>query len=127
MDNGNAKKILVVEDEPDLREFYSKLLTTAGFSVNTADNGESAYQQVKTNLFDLVLLDMVLPGMSGLDVLQKMQTEGSSTSPSDTIILTNIDDPKTVADAMAYGVIGYIVKSDTTPDKVLDIVKKNLG
>lgn len=120
------KKILLVEDEPALREFYSKLFTEAGYAVQDVEDGEQAYELIKAIKFDLVLLDIVLPVMSGMDVLHKMQSEQTKTPTSAVVMMTNIDDPKVVAEGVTCGIRGYIVKSDTTPDKILLTVQENI-
>ncbi len=88
----NFKKILLVEDEPALREFYARLLKDNGYAVESVEDGEKAFEHIKSEAFDLVLLDMVLPVMSGLDVLRKMKSLKTASVASSTIILTNIDD-----------------------------------
>lgn len=118
----SSKNILVIEDEQDLRDFYVQLLSSAGFRVAFAGDGEQGYELLKANSYDLVLLDMMLPKMTGLDILKRIQEEGSITTPGSIIILTNIDDTGTVAECISYGIIGYIVKSDTAPDKILQTV-----
>ncbi|MDZ4245536.1 MAG: response regulator, partial [Dehalococcoidia bacterium] len=69
----NAKKILVVDDEPTVRQFLSDFLSKEGYKIDTADNGTEALKKMKSKKFNLVLLDIKLPGMSGLDIYQKIE------------------------------------------------------
>ena len=68
--------VLVVDDEPGIRELLGEILTDEGFSVSTAASGEDALAALATELFDVVLLDVWLPGMDGLEVLQQMRARG---------------------------------------------------
>lgn len=75
---GNKEKILVVEDEPKVRDLISTMLSTIGYSVTSCSNGEEALAQCSTNPFDLVLVDMVMPKMNGLEFLSKMKASANS-------------------------------------------------
>lgn len=72
-------RILVVEDEPSMRLGLKDNLEFEGYSVEFADDGESAYKKIKTQKFDLILLDVMLPKMNGFDVCKKVRSEGVTT------------------------------------------------
>ncbi len=67
------KKILLVDDEIDVLESFKMFLENLGYTVKTIDNGEDAISMIKKEHFDLVLLDILMPGMSGRDVLRKIR------------------------------------------------------
>lgn len=69
-----VKKILAVDDEPSIAELVHAVLTEAGFSVTTASSGEEALEKLKTLKPDLVLLDMMMPGMSGRETCEKIRS-----------------------------------------------------
>ncbi len=73
MTKASEKKILVVDDEPDVRKFIAACIEDAGFIVNTANDGEDALEKIKADPPDLMTLDMVMPKMSGIQVLRRMR------------------------------------------------------
>src|SRR3989344_4412793 len=73
--NPAAKKILLVEDEDFIRELYTRQLVKAGFAVKSAVDGQSGLELLKTEQFDLLLLDIMLPGMNGLQLLREFKTQ----------------------------------------------------
>ena len=75
----NKYKILFAEDERGLRDIVTLFLRKNGFEVDTATNGNEAYSKVENNTYDAVVLDIMMPGMSGLEVLSKMREKGIKT------------------------------------------------
>jgi len=123
MDKQN-KKILVVEDEQYLRDLYVELLQEDGYTVDFAEDGEIGYNKILEQIYDLVLLDLVMPRMPGIALLRKLQEENYSQKQKQKIvILTNLGQDSIIAEAISLGVRGYIIKSDITPDKILTEVK----
>ena len=123
MDKQN-KKILVVEDEQYLRDLYVELLQEDGYTVDFAEDGEIGYNKILEQIYDLVLLDLVMPRMPGIALLRKLHEENYSQKQKQKIvILTNLGQDSIIAEAISLGVRGYIIKSDITPDKILTEVK----
>lgn len=119
-----VKKILVIEDEQYLRDLYVELLTEEGYSVDFAEDGQIGYDKIVVEIYDLVLLDLVMPRMPGITLLRKLEEENYAQKQKQKIvILTNLGQETIIAEAIALGVRGYIIKSDVTPDKVLSEVK----
>lgn len=73
------KKILVIDDEPDIVELVSYNLKKEGFQVDTSFNGESAMVKIKENIYDLIILDLMLPGMQGLEICRIIRKEPNTT------------------------------------------------
>lgn len=120
-------KILVVEDEQVLRDLYVGLLTKEGYMVEAAIDGEEAYMKMHAGGYDLVLLDIMLPKISGVDVLKRLKNEIPPDKPNKKIILlTNLGYDTIVAEAVALGVRSYILKSDYTPDRLLEEIESAL-
>ncbi|KKS95883.1 MAG: Fis family transcriptional regulator [Candidatus Gottesmanbacteria bacterium GW2011_GWA2_43_14] len=135
MDNGTnagpvnlAKKILVVEDEQYLRDLYVELLKEDGYEVASAIDGEIAYDLITKNSYDLVLLDLVMPRMPGIALLKKLSDQDHLRKQKlKIVVLTNLGQDTVIAEAISFGVRGYIIKSDVTPDKILSEVKYYLA
>ncbi|MCX7997240.1 MAG: response regulator [Patescibacteria group bacterium] len=120
----DAKKILVVEDETDLQSLYVTILTGAGYTVDTAPDGAVAYEKIKTGKYDLILLDIMMPEMDGIQVMEKLKAEGVADAKNlSVVLLTNLGQDTLVAKALSLGIRGYLVKSDYTPEQLLKEVK----
>ncbi len=113
----SKKKILIVDDDKFLLDIYSLKFVAGGYEVNTAFNGEEALKKLKESKPDVLLLDIVMPGMDGIEVLGKLKDEKISGFKK--IILSNQSQQSDVDKATAFGVDGYIVKASATPSEVL--------
>jgi DNA-binding response OmpR family regulator len=107
--NGDIAKLLVVDDDDDLRDVIARRLKRAGFVVETAENGEDALAKVQLSVYDLILLDHNMPGMTGLQVLRLIR-ETYSPRALPIIMLTAQSDEATVVRAIALGANDYIRK-----------------
>jgi len=115
-------KILVVDDEAPICELARLILEDAGHTVITADNGEQAIQKASNESPDLVLLDTVLPGMSGLDVCKVLKHEPDTRSiPLVMFTVLGGDNDKRIA--KENGCDGYFVKPFTPADLVAEVEK----
>lgn len=113
--------VLIAEDDADIRTAYAYALNRAGFEVVEAADGGAAAQSIEAKQPDLVLLDMLMPGMSGLDLLRQVQP--SKRYPNMVVLaLSNIDTPRVIEQAKELGVRDYIVKVDVTPHQMVDII-----
>lgn len=105
--SANAEKILVVDDSSDIREVIGLMLTTEGYRVTAAADGQSALQTLKTDAdFDLVVLDIMLPDMTGIEVCEKLRLFSSVP----VLFLTALSDDENKMNAYATGGDDYIVK-----------------
>ena len=100
-------KILLVEDDPSLRELICKALNANNFSVDTADNGESGYKMLFESIYDLIILDIMLPLMSGIEILKKAR-ENNNITP--VIFLTAKDGVNDRIAGLDAGADDYLVK-----------------
>jgi len=104
----NAKQvILIVDDEEGLREGLSRLLEGEGYAIVAAETGEEALQILQQSHIDLVLTDMRMPGMSGIDLLKKIR---ESYGELGVIILTGYGQIESYIEAMNFGAIEYVSK-----------------
>lgn len=116
-------KLLVVDDEKNIRLLLTQCLEDAGYPVTTAVDGEHAIGKVEEEGFDLVLLDMKLPGMDGLQVLRKMR----ALNPGQLVIMITAHGTiETAVEAMKSGAADYLQKP-FTPEEIRAIVQHNLA
>ena len=100
--------VLIVEDDEIIRDMIDITLSQAGYRVTTAGSGESALDLLKRVKVDLVLLDVHMPRMSGLDVLMAMAKSGRNTPP--VVMVSANRQAGTVTEAMRLGCVGYVTK-----------------
>jgi two-component system chemotaxis response regulator CheY len=121
-----AQKILLVEDDVYIRKLYGEVLQDAGFQVDMAEDGILGLDKIKKGGYDLILLDVVMPKMDGLGVLERLEQNPPIQKNGPIILLSNLaKDPITQGD-LGKGAAGYIVKSDVTPDQLIEDVRKYL-
>lgn len=125
MDN-QQKKILIVEDDQFLREFYQELLTGEGYSVDAAADGEIGLSKVQNNQYDLVLLDLMLPKKDGVQILRDLKVNPPKSSQINIVVLTNLGQDAVIKECFNLGAEGYLIKSALNPDQVLTEVKSYL-
>ena len=107
-------KLLVVDDDANNRDMLSRRLVRRGYEVDVAEDGQSALDQILRENYDLVLLDQMMPGMSGLDVLRLLRgTYSQSDLP--VIMVTAIDQSQAVVEALDQGANDYVVKPVDMP------------
>jgi DNA-binding response OmpR family regulator len=124
MDNPIAPKpvILIVEDDPVLSKMYAEKFLFEGFSVITARDGEEAYNKAVAGDISIILLDIMLPRMSGTDFLERFRaTPKGKNIP--VVALTNLSEEEERAHAMKLGVKEYLGKSAQTPEVVVKKIK----
>ena len=114
----NTKKILLVEDEDFIRDLYVRQLTRAGFQVKFAVDGQSGLNALALEPFDLLLLDIMLPGINGLQLLREFKTKNPA-SKMITILLTNLGQETVMKTGFDLGAAGYLIKSSYSPDQVI--------
>lgn len=124
--NPQQKKILLVEDEKFIADLYARQLTNAGLSVTTAYDGISGFKFITTQAFDLVLLDIMLPGMNGLELLKEWKQKNTeSTLP--VLLLTNLGQEAVIKEGFSLGAQGYLIKASYTPAQVVAEVQNALA
>ena len=115
--------ILIVEDDPVLLKMYTEKFGFEGFKVLNAKDGEEALKLSLLEKIDIILLDIMLPRMSGTDYLAKFrQNEKGKNVP--VVALTNLAEEEEKQKALKLGVKEYLVKAMQTPEKVVETIKK---
>jgi len=120
-----SKKILLIEDEKILSEMYETRLKKEGFEVINTRDAEGGLELIKKEKPDLILLDLLLPGMQGQEALRVLK-EDPKTKDIPVIIFSNYDTPEVRKEAEKYGV-RYILKANITTRDLVELVKKEMG
>lgn len=118
-------RILVVEDDRDLNNAYSIILRNEGHEVVEAYDGKEALQKLKDFSPDLILLDLLMPVMGGLEFLQNFKTK-KSFADTKVLIFTNMENSPEVGEAYKLGVQRCIIKSWTAPHNLARVVADTL-
>lgn len=126
MSTENKQTIMIVEDDSFVMDIYKTKLSQEGFSVVEAINGMEALKKLKDVKPDLVLLDIIMPYMDGLEVLRKMK-ENEDTKNIPVILLTNLSQKEEVDKGIGLGAKDYLIKSHFTPSEVLEKIKSCLS
>lgn len=112
-------KILIVEDEKDLLDLYTDTLKNAGHDIDTAEDGEVAFEKIKQGGYDLVLLDIILPKLNGLLIMQKIKDLPAQSNPNKSVVfLTNLDRNEEIDQGIKLA-DGYLIKSKITPEDLV--------
>jgi len=119
-------KILVVEDDPLMSRMYQKIFKFEGFDVDVATNGEEGFEKICQTKPTLVLLDIMMPKLNGLQVLEKMKMDPVIKNIP-VVMLTNLAGTQDAENALAKGAVKYIIKSEHEPKEVVNIVKEILA
>ncbi len=116
-------KILIVEDDPLMCRMYQKIFSFENYEVETAADGEEGLEKARTDNPTLILLDIMMPKMNGLQVLEKLKND-PTTSKIPVVMLTNLAGTQDAETALAKGAVKYIIKSEQEPKQVTDMVKE---
>lgn len=121
-----SQKILLIEDEAALQKTLEKVLTAEGYKTVAALDGEIGIKLAKEENPDLILLDVVLPKINGLEVLEELKSN-TETKGIPIIILTNSEDMNDINKALELGATTYLVKVNYSLDEVLEKIETVLG
>jgi len=115
-----APRVLVADDDPDARHILSTYLTHHGYQVLAADNGDQAWEMAMSNGPDLALLDVVMPGLSGVELLERLKTLDPA---PEVILLTAYATVAQAVEAIKLGAFDYLTKP-LRPKQVWEVVEK---
>ncbi len=121
----NGIKILLIEDEHFISELYIRALTKAGYEVKVIVDGNDGLKEAKTDTYDVILLDIMVPNLTGTEILKELRNI-SATPPlhSKIIITTNLEQGEEGRAAIENQADGYIVKADITPRQLVEFVQQ---
>lgn len=118
-------KIMIIEDDVFVMDIYQTKLSQEGFQLISAVNGVDAIKKLETEIPDLILLDIIMPYMGGLEVLAEIKKD-DRINKIPIIMLTNLSQREEVDTAMGLGANDFLIKSHFTPSEVLEKIKKML-
>jgi DNA-binding response OmpR family regulator len=107
------KRVLVADDSETVTTVLVTALELEGYEVETARNGVEAYEMGVSGRYDLVILDQLMPGMLGLEIIDRWQEEGHQIQ---TIMLSGVDDERTVVNSLESGAVDFIRKPFRLPE-----------
>ena len=116
------KKILIIEDDFYIRELLARELIKENYEVIQVVGGEEGLKKIKEENIDLVLLDLILPGIQGYEVLSKIK-EDVDTSAIPVIIISNLGQKEEVEKGLKLGAIDFLIKAHFAPDEIIDKIK----
>src|SRR3989339_688840 len=112
----SAKRILLIEDDLYTRELFEEVLKGAGFDVTTAFDGEMGLSRALEGGYNLILLDIVMSGMDGIEVLKRLKGSATKQKNGPIVMLTNLSHDPIIKQTLSLGAASYLIKSDLTPE-----------
>ena len=123
------KKILIVDDEPDLRVMFKDILSTFGYTTDEAEDGIACLDKLSKGKYDLILLDLMMPNMDGMEALTRIKQDPDKYGTAPVLILTNLTSDVAIKEGFERKADGYLIKTELTPEQVLQeidtVFKKN--
>jgi DNA-binding response OmpR family regulator len=122
MDAHTKLKILCIEDEHFISELYSRALEKAGYDVTVILDGENGLQAALSDTYDIILLDLMVPGITGFEVMDKLQASGKKLKAR-IVITTNLEQADEDRAKIEEQADGYIIKAEITPHELVAILQ----
>lgn len=113
------KHVLMVEDFPVIQDLYKRALEDAGYSVDIAVDGSIALEKLKQVEYDIILLDMLLPKMNGIEFLETFKDRPAHTR---IVVLSDFNESERAERAKELGALAYLHKTDTPPSELIKIL-----
>lgn len=120
------KKVLIIEDDLPYRKIYTHKFEAAGFEVETATDGMEALEQMKTNLPDIILLDLLMPRMDGFQFIDKIK-KNPEFCKTPVVVLTNLATDDDAQKVIREGAEDVLVKSNVEPNEIIARVNEVLA
>jgi DNA-binding response OmpR family regulator len=121
-----AQRVLIVEDDPLISRMYQTVFKFEGFEVDMARNGEEGIAKLKAHKPVMILLDIMMPKMSGIDVLKELKSD-PLTKDVPVVVLTNLSGTKDAEKALEMGAVKFIVKSQNKPKQIVAQIREILA
>ncbi len=119
-------KILLIEDNEFIARLYENIFTLEHYDVQVASGGEKGLETAKSWMPDLILLDIIMPNLSGIKILERLKAE-DSTKSIPIVMLTVIGEEEVIDQCFKLGASGYLIKPSLNPDQVLKEVQTYLN
>ena len=118
-------RILIVEDNPIMQRMYARTMEESGMAVSLAEDGAGVQDIALTDRPDIILMDMMLPGMNGIDALKTLKSN-EQTAAIPVIMLSAYDDPDFMQQALDAGASRYLTKDSLEPRQIAELVQQTL-
>lgn len=126
--NTTKKRVLCIEDERFISELYARALEKAGYDVTVVADGEQGLHEAVNGQYDIILLDIMLPTMNGVDMLYKIKDQNvRPTMTSKIIITTNLDQKEDIRKKVEEMADGYLIKAEVTPRELVSYIQQVAG
>lgn len=119
-----AKKVLCIEDEHFISELYVRALNKAGYEAMVIVDGIAGLKAAQTGEYDIILIDLMIPSLTGMEVLRTLRGPGAPPIKSKIIVTTNLDVKEAVRRELEQMADGYIIKADITPHQLVDFINQ---
>lgn len=119
-------QVLIVDDDSSMRSLFQRVFALEGFKVEIAAGGAEGLEKAQTLHPDIILLDMMMPGVNGLEVLEKLKAD-PVTKPIPVIVMSNYSELNIATRATQLGAAQYLIKSDLDPTKAVEVVRGALA
>lgn len=117
------KTILIIEDDFFISDMYRLLFMKKGYDVITAGDGEEGLSKARSTKVDIILLDIMMPKMNGIDVLKALRDPKSNTKNTSVFLLTNLGQENIIKEAFKIGAQGYLMKANLLPQQVVSQIE----
>lgn len=118
-------KVILIEDDESIGFIYKRQLDLAGLQTDLFTNGKEGLEAVNANTYDLLLLDIMLPDVNGLDILKEIKSNEKTKSLT-VILLTNLGQDNVIKQGLTLGAEGYLIKASLTPKQIVEEAKQIL-
>lgn len=118
-----GKRVLCVEDEHFISELYARALTKAGYAIDVESDGPSALAKAQTDSYDVILLDLMIPNIDGIEILRRLRDPAQTQHlKAKVIIITNLEQREDVRADIEKQADGYIIKAEITPHELVEFL-----
>jgi len=118
-DDKQARKVLIIEDEHFISELYVRALTRAGYEVTVEVDGQKGLDLAKTDEFDIILLDLMIPTITGMEVLRRLRRSGEAKIKAKIVITTNLEQREEIRADIESQADAYLLKAEITPHELV--------
>jgi DNA-binding response OmpR family regulator len=119
-------KVLIIDDDQTMQSLYQRILLVEGFEVEVAPGGLAGLEKAQSFHPDIILLDMMMPGVNGLEVLGKLKSD-EKVKDIPVIVMSNYSELNITTHAMQLGANQYLIKSDTEPSELVGVIRATLA
>lgn len=117
-----SRKVLIIEDEHFISELYVRALTRGGYEVTVEVDGQRGLELAQSNQFDIILLDLMVPTITGIDILRRLRAPGAPPLKSKIVITTNLEQREEIRTDIEKQADAYLVKAEITPRELVEFL-----